>query len=174
MASLLHHLFSLSLLIIISSTASNQLPQHYVVYMGSSSSGEAPGIAESDHLQLFHESERISLIHHYSHAFKGFSAMLTENEASALAGHDGIVSIFQDPILQLHTTRSWDFLEAASGMQYKHKHPPMSSDVIIGMIDTGIWPESPSFNDDGIGEIPSRWKGVCMEGYDFKKSNCNS
>jgi gamma-glutamylcysteine synthetase len=37
----------------------------------------------------------------------------------------------------------------------------------------GIWPESPSFNDDGIGEIPSRWKGVCMEGYDFKKSNCN-
>ncbi|KAJ6326132.1 hypothetical protein OIU78_013263 [Salix suchowensis] len=77
----------------ISSTASNQLPQHYVVYMGSSSSGEAPGIAESDHLQLLssiipsHESERISLIHHYSHAFKGFSAMLTENEASALAGN---------------------------------------------------------------------------------------
>ena len=34
-----------------------------------------------------HESERISLIHHYSHAFKGFSAMLTENEASVLAGN---------------------------------------------------------------------------------------
>lgn len=184
MASLLHHLFFLSVLclLIISSTASNQLPQHYVVYMGSSSSGnggEAPEIAEAGHLQLLssiipsHESERISLIHHYSHAFKGFSAMLTENEASVLAGHDGIVSIFRDPILQLHTTRSWDFLEASSGMQNKHKHPPLSSDVIIGMIDTGIWPESPSFNDDGIGEIPSRWKGVCMEGYDFKKSNCN-
>lgn len=38
---------------------------------------------------------------------------------------------------------------------------------------SGIWPESPSFNDHGIGEIPSRWKGVCMEGSDFKKSNCN-
>ena len=34
-----------------------------------------------------HESERISLIRHYSHAFKGFSAMLTENEASVLAGN---------------------------------------------------------------------------------------
>nr|TKS10222.1 hypothetical protein D5086_0000085380 [Populus alba] len=92
--------------------------------MGSSSSGdggEAPEIAEADHLQLLssiiprlpyishhhnhhyiamvsrldtwnfnvlfgsHESERISLIRHYSHAFKGFSAMLTENEASVLA-----------------------------------------------------------------------------------------
>ncbi|KAK9283873.1 hypothetical protein L1049_012128 [Liquidambar formosana] len=41
------------------------------------------------------------------------------------------------------------------------------------MIDTGIWPESPSFNDKGVGEIPKRWKGVCMEGSDFKKSNCN-
>lgn len=38
---------------------------------------------------------------------------------------------------------------------------------------SGIWPESPSFRDEGIGEIPKRWKGVCMEGRDFKKSNCN-
>ncbi|KAJ4970054.1 hypothetical protein NE237_003153 [Protea cynaroides] len=37
----------------------------------------------------------------------------------------------------------------------------------------GIWPESPSFNDAGIGDIPSRWRGVCMEGSDFKKSDCN-
>lgn len=37
----------------------------------------------------------------------------------------------------------------------------------------GIWPESQSFNDEGLGEIPSKWKGVCMEAPDFKKSNCN-
>nr|XP_048326894.1 CO(2)-response secreted protease-like isoform X2 [Ziziphus jujuba var. spinosa] len=36
-----------------------------------------------------------------------------------------------------------------------------------------IWPESPSFNDEGLGEVPSRWKGVCMAAKDFKKSNCN-
>ncbi|KAJ9179499.1 hypothetical protein P3X46_011281 [Hevea brasiliensis] len=175
-------LFFLSLpWLLITSTSSKQLPQQYVVYMGSSSNGNGGDakIAESAHLQMLtsiipsHESERISLIHHYNHAFKGFSAMLTQSEASELSGHDGIVSVFQDPILQLHTTRSWDFLEGKASMQYSHKYLHTSSDVIIGVIDTGIWPESPSFSDHGIGEIPSRWKGICMEGNDFKKSNCN-
>ena len=36
-----------------------------------------------------------------------------------------------------------------------------------------IWPESPSFKDDGVGLVLRRWKGVCMERSDFKKSNCN-
>ncbi|KAF2300872.1 hypothetical protein P3X46_001691 [Hevea brasiliensis] len=175
-------LFFLSLpWLLITPTSSNQIPQKYVVYMGSSSNGNGGDarIAESAHLQTLssivpsHESERISLIHHYNHAFNGFSAMLTQSEASELSGHDGVVSVFQDPTLQLHTTRSWEFLEGKSGMQSSYKYPHVSSDVIIGVIDTGIWPESPSFSDHGIGEIPSRWKGICMEGHDFKKFHCN-
>ncbi|KAH9752722.1 CO(2)-response secreted protease [Citrus sinensis] len=159
-----------------------QLLVPYVVYMGSSSN---VGVAELAHLQLLssiipsEESDRISLIHHYKHSFKGFSAMLTEKEASVLSGHEKIVSVFPDPILKLHTTRSWDFLEAEAEAKAptstwsSHKYHNISSDVIIGIIDTGIWPESPSFKDRGMSEIPSKWKGVCMDSHDFKKSNCN-
>ncbi|XP_019449336.1 PREDICTED: CO(2)-response secreted protease-like [Lupinus angustifolius] len=177
-------IFIASLLICTTATP-YQIPKPYVIYMGKSEPNSIQihsQISESSHLELLssiiprRESERIELIHHYSHAFSGFSAMLTESEASAISGHDGVVSVFPDPILQLHTTRSWDFIESDLGM--KHSDTPtyqqhLSSDIIIGVIDTGIWPESPSFRDEGIGKIPSRWKGVCMEGHDFKKSNCN-
>lgn len=54
--------------------------------------------------------------------------------------------MFPDPILKLHTTRSWDFLEAEAEAEAKaptstwssHKYHNISSDVIIGIIDTGI------------------------------------
>ncbi|ONI21188.1 hypothetical protein PRUPE_2G051800 [Prunus persica] len=177
---------SLPFLLLCGATTSNQIPKHHVIYMGSSlSNGNgrvlgAEDAAESAYLQMLssiipsHEIERLSIIHKYNHAFRGFSAMLTETEASVLSGHDDVVSIFPDSILELHTTRSWDFLEAESGRLPSNKYQRgLSSDVIIGMIDTGIWPESSSFNDEGIGAVPSRWKGVCMEGSDFRKSNCN-
>ncbi|KAL6493815.1 hypothetical protein OROGR_031724 [Orobanche gracilis] len=118
------------------------------------------------------ESERKVLLNSYSHAFKGFSAMLTENEASILSGYDEVVSVFPDPILNVHTTRSWDFLEASDSKFGSYARNSVD-DVIIGIIDTGIWPESLSFDDRHIGKIPSKWRGVCMESSDFKKSNCN-
>ncbi|XP_004308189.1 PREDICTED: CO(2)-response secreted protease-like [Fragaria vesca subsp. vesca] len=179
-------LLLLSCFLLCAATATSNIPKHHVVYMGSSLSDgnrrEAES-AESAYLEMLssiipsHQRERTSIIHKYNHAFRGFSAMLTESEASALSGHADVVSIFPDSILELHTTRSWDFIQEAGaepgGVSYHPRPTTTSDDVIIGVIDTGIWPESPSFNDEGIGAVPSRWKGVCMEGPDFKKSNCN-
>jgi hypothetical protein len=36
------------------------------------------------------------------------------------------------------------------------------SNIVVGMLDTGIWPESESFSDEGFGPPPKKWKGSCQ------------
>uniref|UniRef100_A0A453ERH6 Subtilisin-like protease n=1 Tax=Aegilops tauschii subsp. strangulata TaxID=200361 RepID=A0A453ERH6_AEGTS len=161
--------------------------ESYVVYMGSPSASSGAGdveAARAAHLEMLSSvvvasgelEPRLStpsLTHSYHHAFEGFVAELTEEEAAALSDHERVVSVFRDRALQLHTTRSWDFLDTQSGLRTDRLGRRASGDVIIGVIDTGVWPESQSFNDAGMGDVPARWRGLCMEGPDFKKSKCN-
>ena len=45
---------------------------------------------------------------------------------------EGVVSVFPNAQLQVHTTRSWDF------MGFPESHRRLSAeDVIIGLLDTG-------------------------------------
>jgi hypothetical protein len=72
---------------------------------------------------------------------------------------EGVVSVFPSKTHKLQTTRSWDFL----GMpQPPQEELALEGDVIIGVLDTGIWLDSPSFSDEGFGPPPSRWKGACQ------------
>lgn len=56
-----------------------------------------------------------------------------ENEA----GYEEVVSVFPDPILELHTTRSWDFLASYDSTNNYNYNASSNYDVIIGVIDTG-------------------------------------
>ncbi|XP_031120549.1 CO(2)-response secreted protease-like [Ipomoea triloba] len=159
----------------------------YIVYMGGAVAPSNNGAMREDQAQLITtliKRKKNALVYSYTNGFSGFSARLTEEDARSIAQEPGVVSVFPDPILQLHTTRSWDFLNSFSDKKIstatiRHRSArakPSSSggaDTIIGIMDSGIWPESASFNDDGMGPIPSRWKGKCEEGDHFNSSNCN-
>ncbi|KAF2318966.1 hypothetical protein GH714_012013 [Hevea brasiliensis] len=82
-------------------------------------------------------------------------------------GMEGVVSVFPNEMKKLHTTRSWDFM----GFSQQAKRTNLESDIIVGMIDTGIWPESQSFNDEGFGPPPAKWKGSCHVSSNFSCNN---
>lgn len=77
-----------------------------------------------------------------------------------------------DTVRQIHTTQTPRFLglEDNSGIWPNSDY---AEDVIVGVLDTGIWPERPSFSDEGLSPVPSSWKGKCETSKDFPASLCN-
>ncbi|KAK6139273.1 hypothetical protein DH2020_026985 [Rehmannia glutinosa] len=130
----------------------------YIVYIGNLvETDESPSSYHFNMLQEVVDSRFLtkSLVRSYKRSFNGFAAYLTDQEQEKLAGHEKVVSIFPSTTFYPQTTRSWDFLGLAENV---HRNPTAESDTIIGVIDTGIWPESESFNDEGLALLPRNGK----------------
>lgn len=114
-------------------------------------------------------------VHVYKTVFHGFSARLTQEQAQELKSRPGVLSVLPDKLRQIQTTRSPEFLGLLSTNNPSGllKESDSGSNVVIGILDTGIWPERRSFHDEGLGPIPEHWKGECIEGEKFTKNHCN-
>ncbi|KAF9625837.1 hypothetical protein IFM89_027436 [Coptis chinensis] len=68
---------------------------------------------------------------------------------------------------ELHTTRSWDFMGLKENVK---RVPKIESDVIVGVIDSGIWPEAESFAGDGL-VLPKEMESACVGGKTLRATN---
>lgn len=137
----------------------------------------------------------VKVLHRYDAVLAGFSAQMTEAQARQLAGNGSVRSVVEVEKLKLDTISTprflgingtgglWSVLDA-NGRNAK------GEDVIIGMIDSGVWPENPSFGDktDALGSPvaydqagtqvygppPAKWKGTCETGDGFTAAMCNN
>ncbi|KAH6793275.1 Subtilase family protein [Perilla frutescens var. hirtella] len=112
------------------------------------------------------------ILYTYNRAVRGFSARLSAEQADALRGVPGVVSVIPDAVRHVHTTRTPKFLGLADSFGL-WPNSDYADDVIVGVLDTGIWPERPSFSDEGLGPVPARWKGKCVDLPDFPATLCN-
>ncbi|PSR88051.1 Cucumisin like [Actinidia chinensis var. chinensis] len=148
---------------------SDQKANTYIVYMGDLPKGDfSASSLHTSMLQQVGSRASESLIRSYKRSFNGFVAKLTEEERKKLASMEGVVSVFPNEKKQLHTTRSWDFMGFPQGVR---RAAGPESDIIVGMLDTGVWPESESFSDEGFGPLPSKWKGSCQSPANFTCNN---
>ncbi|XP_066347225.1 subtilisin-like protease 4 [Miscanthus floridulus] len=114
------------------------------------------------------EDER--LVHSYHHVASGFAARLTEQELDALSAMPGFVTAVPNHVYRLLTTHTPQFLGLELPQRGKNYTSEFGEGVIIGVLDSGVYPFHPSFSGYGMPPPPAKWKGRC----DFNASACNN
>ncbi|CAN6838288.1 unnamed protein product [Brassica oleracea] len=146
----------------------------YIVYMGDAAEKYNAEASENHHnllSKVIGDENKAREVRMYSYGknIDGFVARLLPNEVEMLSREEGVVSVFKNTQRQLHTTRSWDFLGFVES-KYRISEA-VESNIIVGVLDTGIYIDSPSFDDKGFGPPPAKWKGKCVTGNNLTRCN---
>ncbi len=126
-------------------------------------------------------------IYDYRYSFNGFAAELTATAAMKLQGMPGVVAVSKNEMLSLDTADTPDFLGlSGEGGVWDQLGGPIGGKsidgagegVIIGVVDSGVWPESASFSDRNakgkrVYQQIAGWHGKCVPGEAFAASMCN-
>ncbi|HEX2992012.1 MAG TPA: S8 family serine peptidase, partial [Anaerolineales bacterium] len=128
-------------------------------------------------------------VYDYVYSYNGFAARMSQEQAIKLLSVEGVLAVSPDAIYTVDTSSTPDFLgltEAGGLWDQLGGQGSGGEDIIIGIVDSGIWPESLSFTDRVADGIPSSdpganrayqqipgWHGKCTPGEEFNASMCN-
>ena len=127
-------------------------------------------------------------LYDYVYSLNGFAAKLNLAQANKLSAMDGVIAVTGDQLQTMDTSSTPSFLglDAPGGLWEQLGGTANAGEgIIIGIVDSGIWPESMSFSDrtgwngnntqDGkldYQQLPG-WHGKCTPGEDYNASMCN-
>jgi uncharacterized repeat protein (TIGR01451 family) len=90
-----------------------------------------------------------------------------EQAADRIAGLPGVKAVFPDSKTQLQTIGTPSYIGATTVWNQLGGQASAGEGVIVGVIDSGIWPEHPSMSDpDAAGHpypVPTGWNGAPCE-----------
>ena len=135
-----------------------------------------------------------TVIGNYDVVLNGFAVMLTDAEVLALKSNPAVADVQADPVRTLDTVSTTRFLglSAINGLwsQFAGGSQVKGENLVIGVVDGGIWPENPAFADrvdangvptfDPSGTLaytapPATFKGGCAAGEGFDPATaCNN
>ncbi|MGS0687067.1 S8 family serine peptidase [Nakamurella sp. GG22] len=109
-------------------------------------------------------------VHDYTNSLNGFSAIVSHDKAIAMAANPAVALVMPDDVRHLtRESQAGQSTSAGSTQQDDLGHflgltgraeawrsGVTGEGVVVGVIDTGIWPEHPSFADDGSYKPPAQ------------------
>lgn len=96
--------------------------------------------------------------------YGGVAAIVPANRAKDLLAVPGVVAVQADTLNQPLTDSSTEFIDAPAVWDELGGEPTAGAGVVYGNLDSGVWPEHPSFADNGdLPEAPTRPDGNPIE-----------
>ncbi len=106
-------------------------------------------------------------VYRWTTALNGFAAELTSAQATLLRSDPRVRLVEENDVRRLAGT-------PVSGSPVAPARSRGGAGVVVGVVDTGIWPESPLFASSGdLGTSPRRFHGECRGGEGFATASCN-
>ncbi|CAI5458890.1 unnamed protein product [Closterium sp. Yama58-4] len=138
--------------------------------------------AYAQHLRSTHEETLADvglsgsdLVYSYHYVANAFAARLTSEQVQLLKRHPGVHRVSRMRSLRPMMTHVPGYLQlprttwaAFGGARYA------GDNMVIGFVDSGIWPQHPSFSGRGYSgsQLLTGWRGVCNVTRDF--NGCNN
>lgn len=107
----------------------------------------------------------------YTTAFNGFAAQLTAAQATELTKDPRVAAVTPARLVKADAATAPRTGGAATEKAAASSSSAKGNGVVVGVIDTGIWPESASFA--ATMPRPAGWHGTCQTGDGFPASACN-
>lgn len=114
----------------------------------------------------------------YSVTFNGFAVSMTAGDAAKLARTAGVKAVLKDERRKLDTTRTPEFLGLTKpgGIwdQLGGPRKGAGAGVVVGSIDSGLWPESPSVAPLAGPKPVPQFAGTCQLGEAWDAADCTT
>ena len=109
-------------------------------------------------------SPEVEKIYSYRYGLNGFAARMTPAEAHKLENMDEVQQVWEDEVRPLATNFSLDFLDLFNtDTGLRNARGLSGEDVVIAVIDSGIYPEHPALDDTQEADRPSACRGSWAE-----------